>query len=317
MTFSVADLVAELKVLRRGRGIQAPYIADRIGPAVRAICSITENDDPAAVRQKVTARLRDLSSRLSPDLRIGVTAAFALDDGLHTQFYKDRLVWAENALERNNRTVRRRIDEAIVALAELAAHRLAPGEPAGGGRWHNAEIRQALVLDQAAPDVLELRRIVADEDGLTELDLALTVTGTTGIVDRVGLDVLYGGRLRQRRMESTDRIGYRLVLPEPLALGAEHEFALRVRPGADRAIERHFVCVPRHRCDLCEVRVRFPEDRPPARLERLTAVFQRDVVDPNCAADPIELDPSGEVRARFTHLTPGLAYGVRWLSTNP
>jgi len=312
MTFSVADVVAELKLLRKGRGIHAPYIADRVGPAVRAICSVNENDDPASVRRKVSARLRDLSTRLSPDLRIGVTAAFGLDETLHTQFYKDRLVWAEHALERNTRTVRRRIDQAIVALAELAVHHLGPVDRPRGGRWHNAEIRQSLVLDQATPDALELRRVVADDDGLTELDLALTVTGVRGAVDQVDIDVLYGGRLRRPRMESTDRVGYRLVLPRPLALGAEHEFALRVRPRADRAIEPHFVCVPRHRCDLCEVRVRFAEDRPPARLERLAAVFQRDIADPNCAADPLELDASCEVGVRFTDLTPGLAYGVRW-----
>lgn len=320
MTVDVVDLVAELKALRKGRGIQAPHIVDRVGPAIRAICGIDENDDAASVRQKVIARLTTLASSLSPDLQIGVRAAFGLDDELHTQFYKDRLKWAEVELERNTRTVRRRIDDAIVRLAELAVHRLAPEahprRPPPDGRWHNAEIRQSLALDQVRPDALELRRIVADEDGVDELDLALTLTApgrdTRAAPSDAGIDVIYGGRLRQLRMESTDRIGYRLVLPHPLRLGEEHEFALRLRALGERKLEPHLVCVPRHRCDVCEVRVRFPEDRLPVRVERLTGVFQRDIADPHHEAEQLELDPLGEVRTRFTHLTPGLAYGIRW-----
>jgi hypothetical protein len=318
MTVSVTELVAELKTLRKGRGIQAPHILDRIGPAIRAICGISENDDAASVRQKVAARLRDLSARLPPDLQIGVTAAFGLDETLHTPFYKDRLRWAEGELERNTRTVRRRIDDAIVQLAELAVHRLGSNgqanHPQPNSRWYNAEIRQALVLDQTAAHALEQRRIVADEDGLVELDLALTVpapdaAAPAGALD-VAIDVIYGGRLLARRMESTDRIGYRLMLPRPLRLGDEHEFALRALPGQELA--PHFVCLPRHRCDRCEVRVRFAPDRPPTRLERLNGVFQRDIVDPNSTAEPVGLDPCGEIRELFTNLTPGLAYGVRW-----
>lgn len=318
MSVSAADLVAELKHLRKGRGIQAPHILDRIGPALRVICAITENDDAAAARQKLAARLRDLSARLSPDLQVAVTAAFGLDETLHTPFYKDRLRWAEAELERNTRTVRRRIDDAIVQLAELAVHRLAPedrpSQPPPGSRWYNAEIRQALVLDHASPHALEQRRIVSDEDGLAELDLALTVPAPGAVIPgtpaEVSIDVIYGGRLLARRMESSDRIGYRLLLPRPLDLGEEHEFALWELPGGEFA--PHFVCLPRHRCDLCEVRVRFAEDRPPARLERLSGVFQRDIVDPNCVTEPLPLDPCGEVREVFTNLTPGLAYGVRW-----
>jgi hypothetical protein len=318
MSISAADLVAELKILRKGRGIQAPHILDRIGPAIRAICSITENDDAASVRQKVAARLRDLAARLSPDLQIGVTAAFGLDETLHTPFYKDRLRWAEGKLERNTRTVRRRIDDAIAQLAELAVHRLGtddqPSHPPPNSRWYNAEIRQALVLDNASPHALEQRRIVSDEDGLGELDLALTVPApgapTSGRPADVAIDVIYGGRLLARRMESTDRIGYRLLLPRPLNLGEEHEFALRELPGGE--LVPHFVCLPRHRCDRCEVRVRFAPNRPPARVERLNGVFQRDIVDPNCVTEPLSLDACGEVRQRFTTLTPGLAYGVRW-----
>lgn len=326
MTVSVAELVAELKTLRKGRGIQAPHIVDRIGPAIRAICSITENDDAASVRQKVAARLRDLSARLSPDLQIGVTAAFGLDETLHTPFYKDRLRWAEGELERNTRTVRRRIDDAIVQLAELAVHRLGSNgqanRPQPNSRWYNAEIRQALVLDQNSAHALEQRRIVADEDGLVELDLALTVpdpdangprTARDAAIDAaidIAIDVVYGGRLLARRMESSERIGYRLMLPRPLGLGDEHEFALRALPG--RELAPHFVCLPRRRCDRCEVRVRFGLDRRPVRLERLTGVFQRDIVDPNSDAEPVGLDSCGEVRELFTNLTPGLAYGVRW-----
>lgn len=119
-TPTVAELVNELKILRKGRGVQAPQIPDRIGPALRAVCAIIANDDAASVRQKVVAQLRDLSARLSPDQQICVTAAFGLDETQHTRLYMDRVRWAERELQRDARTVRRRIDNAIVRLAELA-----------------------------------------------------------------------------------------------------------------------------------------------------------------------------------------------------
>lgn len=324
MNVGVADLVTELKSLRKGRAIQTPRIGDRIGPALRAVCGITADDDVASVRLKVAARLTDLSAELPGYLQIALTAAFGLDEALHTQFYKERLLWAERVLERNTRTVRRRIDEAIAQLAELAVHRLgqpAPDRaaaPAAEG-WHSAEIRQSLRLDQDVPEAMELRRIVADGAGLAELDLALTVTapapGEPVPLPGTGIEVLYGGRLREVRMESSDRIGYRLALPAPLGPGQEHEYGVRFRPQG--RLEPHFVCVPRQRCDVCVVRVRFVEDRPPLRVERLDGVFQRDIADPNSAAPEVTVDGCGEVRVRFTGLAPNLAYGVRWTPGRP
>ena len=44
-----ATLVRELKTLRKGRGVHAGRIVDRVGTALAAACGITRADGPAAV----------------------------------------------------------------------------------------------------------------------------------------------------------------------------------------------------------------------------------------------------------------------------
>ncbi|EOD66812.1 hypothetical protein [Amycolatopsis vancoresmycina] len=276
-----AELVRELKSLRKGRGLQASRLPDRVGPVLRTACAVSEADGMVVIRAKVTARLSELSTHLPEDLRVAVLAAFAITAEARQPLYQDRVRWAASRVDRDPRTVRRRVDEAIELLAELAV-----GSPvaASPGSWHTASLTLAL----AESSLFEQHRVVADQDGLRSFSLA------TGGADGM---VLYGGTLSEGTVE----------LPRPLSRGETWEFAavFKAQPGSN------LVYVPRDRCEVFDLRVRFGKEGPPEVLT-LDAAFERDIADPGYRGRLERVDSVGEVHLQFRHLTPGLVYGARW-----
>lgn len=309
-----AELVRELKSLRKGRGLFAGRIAERVGPSLRAACEVTDGDGLVVIRRKVAARLAELVEQLPEDLRLPTLAAFAIEGEARQPLYQERVLWAAIRVDRDPRTVRRRVDEAINELAELAtdAPRGRAGRPTDG--WHTTELHVAVALDGMQPEVMEQRRIVADQDGLRELDLAVSLPA-----GRCDLDagVFYGGTLRDCGMEASDRFRFTLALPRPLSKGESYDFALRFRLPTTRSMWPYLVCVPRRPCELFDLRVRFGRDRLPQRVRMLHGAFQRDVSDPVCHGHQHRIDQAGEIHMRFRQLTPGLAYGARWETALP
>ncbi|GAB2783827.1 hypothetical protein [Amycolatopsis magusensis] len=314
MNVSATVLVQELKLLRKGRGISATQLGERVGPALRAVCRISGNEDAAEIRRKVSDRLRALIAPLPTDLSTVVLAALGLHEQARNPFYQERVHWAARELDRDDRTIRRRIDEGIEQVAELAlaaAPAAAPGDPSRS--WHTENLRVTLSLDQPVPEAFEFRRIVADADDIAELDLALTLTtpvdsGRSVREDDLQVDVFHGGLLAARVMESSDRAGLALRLPSPLRRGERHELALRFRAAFRYP---HYVCVPRHPVDLFELHVRFPTPAP-AEILLLDQVFQEDAKNNGVKGPVLVPDGSGEIHLEFRDLVPGFAYGVRW-----
>jgi hypothetical protein len=168
-----------------------------------------------------------------------------------------------------------------------------------------------LALDRAQPEAFEQRRIVSDQDDLTELDLAVTLTVPPEHRE-LGVDLFYGGTLIDRGMESSDRHAFVLALPRPLARGELHDYALHFRLPDAQAMNPYVVCVPKRPCEQFELRVRFDPDRIPPEIWTLQGVFQRDACEPVRNGEPQPADQAGEVHMLFRNLTPGLAYGACW-----
>jgi hypothetical protein len=278
-----AELVQELKTLRKGRGLQASKLAERVGPVLRTACSVSDGDGMVAIRAKVSGRLSELAEQLPEDLRLAALAAFAITPEARQPLYQERVKWAAERVDRDPRTVRRRVDEAIELLAELASAAPAGAAP---GSWHILSLTLALVLEESC--VFEQHRLVADQDDLRSFDLA--VSAAEGMV-------LYGGTLSEGSVE----------LPRPLSRGESWEFAavFPVEPAPQ------LIYVPRHRCEVFDLRVRFGKEGPPEVLA-LDGAFERDVADPGYRGRKLQVDAAGEVHLRFRHLTPGLVYGARW-----
>jgi hypothetical protein len=118
---AVAELLEDMKALRRGRGILDRRIDDRIGRALRLTCGVPEDSSPADAQRMVSARLTELANQLPHDLRNAVLAAFALLPDTRQRSYQERVRWVADRLERDERTAQRRINEGLTHLAELAA----------------------------------------------------------------------------------------------------------------------------------------------------------------------------------------------------
>ena len=67
------ELANELKTLRKGRGLQAPKLTEQVGPLLLRLCGAGGTENSAAIREKLSERLRILSDRLPDDLRLAVT----------------------------------------------------------------------------------------------------------------------------------------------------------------------------------------------------------------------------------------------------
>lgn len=322
MIYGAREIEADLKALRRGWGIEAPDIESRIGSALRAAAGIHDEREPAQIRKLTAALLNTHIEHLPDELAVACRAAFALDSGIRHRLLKDRVSVAAALIDRDARTVHRRIDDGIRRIAEGAARSLGPAPSAdcrAGPPWRTAELHAMLVLDLPVPEVFEFRRIVAERDQLTQVDLEVTLTPSagyhSGAPTDLGLTVLYGGVLSDRAMKSTSRIGFTLDLPEPLDRGAEHEYALRVTVPATSPMAPHYVCTPRFPCDLFRLHVRFGPDRVPESVWRLDGAPPLEIDDLAADRQPLSVNGSGEVLAVFTALETHLSHGVAWCPT--
>lgn len=298
---TTSSLVRELKTLRKGRGVHAGRIVDKIGPALAAACGITTADGPVAAKQKLVTRLTELVEQLPEDLHLAARVAFGLISDVRHPLYQERVAWLATTIDRDARTVRRRVDEAVEQLADLAA--TTTRRDAGG--WHTAELAVAVTLDQEQPEVLERYQVVANQDGVVSFDFAAVFP-----VHRrdVQAHLLYGGTLQDRGL--LDRPGFRLVPAEPLVRGDTLDFAVRYRISHRDAMRPCVLHVPERPCEVFDLRVRFEHDR-----KRFVRAFdgvmvQRSEVEPS--GMPQAVDRAGEIHLRFRRLLPGLLYGVRW-----
>jgi hypothetical protein len=126
------DLIRECKAMRRGRGIFTSQIEPRIGPALRAVAGISGGEGPAEIRMKVADALTRLADHLPPDLRTAAVIAFALVPDSRERLYKDRVSLVARRIGRDDRTARRRIDDAIVQIAQLATAHVTLPAPSDG-----------------------------------------------------------------------------------------------------------------------------------------------------------------------------------------
>jgi hypothetical protein len=293
------ELANELKTLRKGRGLQAPRLAEQVGPLLRELCGLGSTQNSAAIRDRLSNRLRILAEKLPDDLRLAVTVALALHPDTRHQFLQDRVQFLANLQRRDVRTIRRRMDDGFQLLAEIAL-RPAGASGATGLDWYVESADTVVRLDTPAPESFERRTIVAERDGLDRIQ-ALT-RGTEPP------EVYFGATLLGTEQRPERGLTIELGLPNPLRSGQRHEFGIVAATATD-----HYVVVPDRRCDEFRLRIRFATDRPPTKVWRITDALQRELGDDNHADGlPLPVDPAGEVALTFTGLLPHHGYGARW-----
>ncbi|HEY0640656.1 MAG TPA: hypothetical protein VGD67_23750 [Pseudonocardiaceae bacterium] len=322
MAAEAASLVAELKKLRKGRGIHAAALWSVVGPALREVCEVRTEDQPAAARKRVADRLVALSQGLPKDLAEVVRVALALEPDVHGQFLHERIQWLAQQQDRDIRTIRRRVDAGLTMLAEAAAQPVS-AVPEPPREWRVRRFETLLRLDQESPVCEEQRVIVAERDGLDTITFQYTIPRTEhqpgngdgnsgGAGNRMHLDVRFGARLLERERVSCSRFRFVLGLPRPLAEGEEHTFGMTVRLPAEQPMRPHYLYVPERPCEAFELRVRFPDGRRPRRVERVDGAFHRDIDEVPGHAEAVVVDGVNEAFTSFGELVPRLGYGLRW-----
>lgn len=310
-------LSAELKLLRKGLGVQAKTLPSVVGEQLREVCGVHEEDSPGTVRAKVVETLGRLIEQLPAAQRETARIVLGFGTGANER-YTQRLHLLGTGADRNVRTMQRRADDVIYLIAEAAYRTPSPYGPTLGedGPWHTSALAVRLTLTGAAEaEVFETRRVVSHIAGLADVEHAISLAhpaSTAGQPDLsgLGIDVVAGGEVHSVRMVSSSRVAFSLRPPRPLDAGDEHEFFFRIR--VDELPAPFYCCTPEFPCESFDLNVRFDRRQLPQRVWRIDGEFSKDAQDPLPARKPLFLDNAGEVHTGFRGLRPARSYGVGW-----
>jgi hypothetical protein len=310
------ELANELKTLRKGRGLQAPKLTEQVGPLLLRLCGAGGTENSAAIREKLSERLRILSDRLPDDLRLAVTIALALHPDTQQQFLQDRVQFLADLQKRDVRTIRRRMDEGFDLLAEIATKPADTAARGSGLGWYIDRMEAILRMDKPSPVCFERRRIVAEWDGLDQIQAMITLPKDehrpTDDHD-LHTELYFGATLQGTVRKSENRFEFQLGLPEPLAIGDRHEYGMLFGVPPNQPMRTHYVFFPDRRCEEFRVRIRFDPDQLPPTIWRVAEVFHREIDDNQPNDDLLIIDKAGEINLTFHNLRPGHGYGALWI----
>jgi hypothetical protein len=316
MKFFPAELSKELQMLRRGRGVHTPGIGNEVGPALRDLCGITDSDTHAIIREKVISKLCSLSEKLPEDLQTIIRTTLALNVEAQGKFLNDRVKLLAIEFDRDVRTIRRRMNEAIDLLVENALKQEEFTSRATEGKdWHVRRFEAILRMDGTAPECIERRTIVAERDGLNQIRISITLpqdSNSAGSPIDLHAEPFFGARLVDKQLLPGGRFSFELRLPVMLSAGQTHDFGLLVRIPNDQVMHPHYVFFPERPCDVFDLRVRFAPSNVPAEVVLVSGVFHRAIDDPASSGRVLTVDEVNEVHVAFSSLLPGYGYGVRW-----
>jgi hypothetical protein len=306
------ELQRELRELCRGRGVLGPDLPRRLGPAIAARVG---GDSPAAQRGKVVEWLTGYLGLLPADLQLVASVGLGLHPPAEARFLGDRLQWLGEHVDREQRTVRRRLDEALTFLAELMLSAEAAAGPAATStpaeEWYYSSIRTLVSLDRGDPEVIEQRTIVPTGKGLGTVTLAMSVArAADGSTPEVGADILFGGLLSRTERPSRSQVRFVIELPNVIGPDEEHLLCLRYRLGAGQRMPQHYALIPMSRCDEFRLRIRFALPAPQVWL--LPGVLPRSLDDDLGELGAVSPNRAGEAVVSFAALQRGLGYGLRW-----
>lgn len=300
----------ELRQLCRGRGLQAAEL--RLSPTLAARLATVAGAGPPN-RGKLLDWLDRGIGLLPADLGLAARVGLALRPEAGNRFLGDRLERLATQVGREQRTVRRRLDEALSRLAEMLTSD--PPEPApapsSSATSYVRRVRALVVLDRPEPEVFEERTIVATDTGLAVITVAMSVPHPDGASPpHVTADVLFGARLARTDRPGPSHVRFVLRLPRSLQPNEEHRFALRYRLAPGQRMTPRYALTPFDRCDELQLRVRFGDPTP--CVWRLPGVPPRSLDDDPGDLEKVEPDSVGEAFVQFSGLKPGLGYGLRW-----
>jgi hypothetical protein len=323
MSLDSQEVARELLFLRKSAATRHPRLLSRLGPQIRALCGITDQDNIAMARRKIAARFRALlmSQKFGDqegDLRLAMEAAYALHPEADHRLLEDRTRWLAERLVCEERTARRRIDDVVAILVDAAAEagdRLNGHAAASSDGWYVQTFRAIFRLDTPTPELVEQRTIVATQDQVRQIEchFSLPRAGTDRSASHdVRAEALDGVRIVGCERSGDEHFRFTLELPEPLMIGDTHDYSLLFRLPEGQPMRPHYVFQPLRHCERFELTVRFDPARLPEHVWLLDGVPPRVIDDGQPGCEALVVGPAGEVSLTFPRLRQGFGYGVRW-----
>ncbi len=315
MTLDAEALAKELKFLRRGRAMRHPAVLKRLGPELKRLCAINEEDGIGVVRTRLAAMVEELLSAEPAEVRLAVSVALALHPAADQRDLALRELWLSRQLNCHERTARRRVTEAFDILVQAAADRgdddIADGN--GADAWQVQSLRAFLRLDGPAPEVTEQRSLLFNRDGVAEFVCLLSLPRpTVGGPHELFAELLYGGQVREIERPTEEHFRFHVELPRTYRKGETHDYGIRFRLPPGQVMKQHYVMQPLFPCRLFDLTIRFDPDHRPGLVWLLNGVPPRVLDAERPSADVVDLDRFGELHLTFRHLKQGFAYGVKW-----
>jgi hypothetical protein len=293
----------------------ASDLLERAGPTLRALSGIDDSTSENEARRRLVTYLNDLADELPEDLRTAFRVGLALQEDAQYRFLEDRMQWLATELDRDVRTARRRVDEAIRSAETMRAESAPSSDSYAHDGWYLERFRTLLYLDGAQPTAIEERKVVARHDALSEVVVSTSIPCPAG-ADRdrhqADLTILYGGSLARTERPSNTYFRHFVRLPKPLMRGESHEIGVSVKIPVNQPINPRYALQPLRRCDEFDLRIRFGAGN------RLTGVWNMEGIPRGMADDfisanaRVDIDDAGEIHLNYQHLLVGLVYGARW-----
>lgn len=305
----VAVVTAEIAALHRGRGLRRPDL--HIGPGLHAALQLEPRASLDEVRDHLVAALRASATSLPKDLQLVFLNAAALTAS--DRSLGGRLSHAAAALDRDPRTIRRRLAQANVGVATaLVRGTRRPVEM--GNAWFIQEFEAITDLRGERP-VLTARKIaVPTLGGVHLVKEGFGLPRTSPDRPDPQIRVVEGGHVESISREGESVWSFLVRLDRPTEAGVAREVVLEVTVDSRDGLTPYTAYSAYRACRLVTTTVYFPLDEPPSQVWCHDGVVPVRLADESPAATDrlVVPDENGCVTASFPSPQLGLTYGLHW-----
>ena len=303
------DLQRELQALQRGRGLRRPHVRNWVGPI---LCELAGENAPASeetLRDSVTALLTDALRARPRDLRFVIGVAIGLESD--RPLLKDRLQAAGKVLDRDPRTLSRRLRQAEALLAsELLQADRELNRTYESGPWALSRLLLEIDLDRERPVATVTQVVRPLQDALTEFRHTIAVAAPLPASEAPVVTAGPGCRLRATERVS-DRSWVAVLDVPPVPRGRPLELRFNVEFPHRSSLLPFAAFSPIRPCASFDVHVQFGDPPVAAQVWKVNELPPALVTDRPLGARNVPL-AGGLASVSFTGLRPGLAYGLAW-----
>lgn len=302
-------LEGELKAVSAGRGVRRPQCRDWLGPELQRILLVDASVSDELIRARLIDLLRKQTARLPADLKQLYRSASGIDSD--ARFLGERLKLVEKILDRESRALRRKLRRAEQLMAaSLATQHPRQAHPYTDQGWHWEDYSVELDLSPAEPTATITRQVRALFDGQQVLQEVFSVPQASGRIIR--FEALEGCEL-EGVIQTSPRIWVATFrLPVPLATGFVQRTKIRATFDSVASLAPYAAHVPVRPCSRYNVTVHVGDPARVGLIWRLDGVMMATVFDEHPGPDAVVAQPGSVLRASFSNLMNGLAYGLAW-----